>query len=409
MNIYQELPSPNRLIAMEDPLLHRPLKVNGHFHTPYSFSAFNNLEQVMKMAVDEGVDILGINDFYTMAGYVEFAELCLRYRKFPLFNIEFMGLLQHAQDKGIRINDPKNPGRIYFSGKGLDFPVSLEGDSLATLQSVRAKSDRQSRKMVEKTSAYLSSVDPDLALDYDTILEKHTRGMVRERHIARAIREKVFETYPTDPERKSTLSRIVGGVDQPLSLDDHAGLEGTLRSALLKAGGTAYVKEDANAFPDIGRVIAIILDAGGIPCYPVLLDDPGGSYTEFESDPETLLHSLTSMNVFSVELIPGRNRIEHLRSFVRFFDEHGFVITFGTEHNTPLLDPISVSASGRTPLDEYLLQVSYKGACITAAHQYFRSHGQQGYVNAEGGVIADREEFYRIGHTLIHHFIHHQA
>lgn len=406
MNIYKNLPPPEKLMSGGKLSAVAPLRVNGHFHTPYSFSAFTALEQVLEMALDEHVDVLGINDFYTMAGYGEFAELCMKYRKFPLFNIEFMGLLKEQQEKGIRVNDPNNPGRTYFSGKGLDYPVSLKGRALEILQGVRAESDRQTREMVEKASAHLSIIDPDLSLDYDHILENHTRGMVRERHIARVIRMKVFDKYTDETDRRSILSRIYGTSESHAPLDNHAALEGEIRSRMLKAGGVAFVPEDPKAFLEIGQVIGIILEAGGIPCYPVLLDDKSGNYTEFEADPEELYRNLTSMNVFSLELIPGRNNIENLRKFVKFFDERGFLITFGTEHNTPALEPLTVSADGPTPLDDYLLDVSYRGACVTAAHQYLRSLGRQGYVNAEGSVVGERDEFYRLGHSAIRQFIH---
>src|SRR5512133_519854 len=95
------------------------LLVNGHFHTPYSFSAFTEIEQVFRMAEAEGVQVLGINDFYTTDGYAEFAALAAKYKIFPLFNIEFMSLQKDLQDANIRVNDPANPGRTYFSGKGL--------------------------------------------------------------------------------------------------------------------------------------------------------------------------------------------------------------------------------------------------------------------------------------------------
>ena len=92
-------------------------EVNGHFHTPYSFSAFKDLRQVFTMAREESVKVLGINDFYTMAGYDEFHDLSQDFKLFPLFNIEFMSLLKAEQKAGIRVNDPNNPGRTYFSGK----------------------------------------------------------------------------------------------------------------------------------------------------------------------------------------------------------------------------------------------------------------------------------------------------
>ena len=75
----------------------KDLLVNGHFHTPYSFSAFTEIEQPFRMAEAEGVQVLGINDFYTTDGYAEFAGLAVKYKIFPLFNIEFMALQRDLQ------------------------------------------------------------------------------------------------------------------------------------------------------------------------------------------------------------------------------------------------------------------------------------------------------------------------
>ena len=44
-------------------------EVNAHIHTPYSFSAFRDVEQIFDMAMKEGVSVLGINDFYVTDGY----------------------------------------------------------------------------------------------------------------------------------------------------------------------------------------------------------------------------------------------------------------------------------------------------------------------------------------------------
>ena len=403
MDLYANMPSLHELTgeAKQSPITIR--KVNGHFHTPYSFSAFNDMQQVMEMAEKESVDIIGINDFYTTDGYDEFATLAARYRKFPLFNIEFMGLLKEEQEAGIRVNDPGNPGRTYLSGKGLDYPVSLQGDSLVKLKSVREESDRQMREMVEKASAHLAILDPDLALEYDDILRYHTMGMVRERHIARVIRLKVFSKYKEVVSRNQVLFEIYGQRKPAADVNNPAEVEGEIRSMLLKSGGIAFVKEDPKAFLNIREVIRIILDAGGIPCYPVLLDDKDGNYTEFEANREVLYGKLTALNIHSLELIPGRNRVEQLVPFVEYFHKRGFVITFGTEHNTPALDPLTVSAAN-APLDEYLMQVSYEGACIVAAHQFRRSMGETGFVNAEGKVTADRNALIQLGNLVIEKF-----
>jgi hypothetical protein len=100
-------------------------EVNGHIHSPESFSAFSEMELAFQMAMNEGVRVLGINDFYTLDGYHEFASLALKYKVFPLFNVEFMALQDKLQQEGIRVNDPNNPGRTYFSGKGLRYPVRM--------------------------------------------------------------------------------------------------------------------------------------------------------------------------------------------------------------------------------------------------------------------------------------------
>ena len=376
--------------------------VNAHIHTPYSFSAFDDLEQAFKMASDEQVKILGINDFNTTEGYQEFYDLSVKYRIFPLFNIEFMGLLEDEQKKGIRINDPNNPGRIYFSGKGLDFPVSWGKNPAEKVQGIKDESHRQVRSMIKKLNENLQILDPLVQLDFDEIQNKYTRGMVRERHIARAVRLMIAERIRNAEEEKSFLRRLFGNKEPVASMTNHAALENEIRSRLLKSGGTAYVEEDPSAFLSLDEIISIISDAGGIPCYPVLLDDADGNFTEFEADPESLYRTLKSRGIFAVELIPGRNDLGILKKFVSFFRERDFVVLFGTEHNTPSLDPIRVSARGGVDLDEELRETSYLGSCVLAAHQYLRARGEAGYVSFPGREI--KKEFEELGKAVIERF-----
>jgi len=105
-------------------------EVNGHIHTPYSFSSFSDMDTIFTMARNQNVVLLGINDFYVTDGYDSFLKGALNNKIFPLFNIEFIGLMKEEQERGIRINDPNNAGRIYFSGKGLDYPFHTGFSSL---------------------------------------------------------------------------------------------------------------------------------------------------------------------------------------------------------------------------------------------------------------------------------------
>ncbi len=65
-------------------------EVNGHIHTPYSFSAFSDMLTIFEMAKNENIAALGINDFYVADGYDAFLKGCLKNKIFPLLNIELL-------------------------------------------------------------------------------------------------------------------------------------------------------------------------------------------------------------------------------------------------------------------------------------------------------------------------------
>src|SRR5512140_504049 len=148
-------------------------ETNGHIHTPYSFSAFSDMDTIFSMARNEKIAVLGINDFYVTDGYNAFHNGCLANRIFPLFNIEFIGLLKEEQKKGIRINDPNNPGRIYFSGKGLDYPFQVSWRQRMQLQAVRRNSQAQIKAMIAKLNHLIKHEKPSLRLSYEKIKREY--------------------------------------------------------------------------------------------------------------------------------------------------------------------------------------------------------------------------------------------
>ena len=93
----------------------------------------------------------------------------------------------------------------------------------------------------------------------------------------------------------------------------------------------------------------MIVNAGGIPCYPVLLDDKNGNYTEFERSAEDLWNELIKRNIGCIELIPGSNDASHLEKFADYFHQKGFVILLGTEHNAPDMIPLTCDTRGKYP------------------------------------------------------------
>lgn len=380
-------------------------EINGHIHTPHSFSAFDDIEQAFRLARAEGISVLGINDFYTTDGYAEFAGKAFDYRIFPLFNIEFMALQAAEQAAGIRVNDPNNPGRTYLSGKGLRFPVTMGAGSRQKMEMLRDESNRQTCDMVALLNAFLQQQQIDLRFDAGEIRRRFARNLLRERHIAKAVRVAVFEKYTDDEARRACFTALFGGKTPKSAIGDVAALENEIRGNLLKAGGPAFVPEDPSAFLSLAEVRELVTDAGGMLCYPVLLDDPKGVCTDYEADPRKLLETLLKNDIYSIELIPGRNDYQILKSFVHFFHENGLLVTFGTEHNTPQLDPLKVTCRGGVPLDDELRQINYEGTAVIAAHQYLVARGLPGYLEGTRARISEKAMFVELGKAVISTFI----
>jgi len=401
-SIFTTFPGPEELLNRYKNQPQKPVPdINGHIHTPHSFSAFSEIEQAFQLAKNEGVSVLGINDFYTTDGYNEFAEQAKKHNIFPLFNIEFMALQNHLQEAGIRVNDPNNPGRTYFSGKGLRQPAAMSETSFKKVKNLQEESNRQTFEMVEKLNAFFADNEIGIQFDPSEIQSRLAKNLFRERHIAQAIRIAIFEKEESDLGRAQLFNKIFRGKTVKSAIDDVAGLENEIRGNLLKAGGAAFVPEDPKAFLSLEEVKEIIIDAGGIPCYPVLLDFGNGSFTDYEANKENLLQELLKNEVYSIELIPGRNKYEIFKDFVNYFNNNGFVITFGSEHNTPQLDPLKLSCGGGIDLDEELKKINYEGAAVVAAHQYLIANGNEGYLKGAKAKTEEKAYFVELGKAVI--------
>ncbi len=380
--------------------------VNGHVHTPYSFSAFDNIPQMFELALKEDVKVLGINDFYTTDGYEEFNKLAQESKVFPLFNIEFIGLNVEDQKKGLKVNDPGNPGRTYFSGKGLAFPAKLDEPYATKLSNVKAETLKQVEAMVDKSNELFEEIGSDIRISMKEIFEKYAVDQVRERHIAKIIRVKVYGKYTSENDRADFLQKLYSGKQPAVDLKDNSAVENEIRGNLLKAGCKAFVAEDPKAFLDVAEVKNIILNAGGIPTYPLLADNAKGEYTDFEENKELLLQRLIERGVYSIEFIPNRNDLQKLKEYARFFWDNEILVTFGTEHNTPDLIPLLVETRGGVDLDEDMKQLSYHGACVVAAHQYLKSIGEDGFVKGNGERNGDKlQPFVELGQAVISKFL----
>ncbi|MCK5066846.1 MAG: hypothetical protein KAR16_05385 [Bacteroidales bacterium] len=375
-----------------------PLKVNNHIHTPYSFSAFDSIDAAVQKAEAEDIRVLGINDFYVTEGYTDFIDKCRAHKLFPLLNIELIGISKEDQDQGIRVNDPNNPGRIYISGKGLPHPSQLPADQQQKLDRVVEESNMQVARMIDLVNRWMEFQQVGFSLTVEEIMEEHAEQLLRERHVAKAIRVKLEQQAGSEEEFYGLLQRIYGGTLSEKPRQDIAGLEEELRARLLKAGAPAFVAEDEKAFMSMEEIVRIIENAGGIPTYPMLLDGAGGQITQFESDRERLLEVLKRRGFRSVEMIPMRNRFEVLKEYAEYFYQHGFIVSFGTEHNTTAMRPLTVACKNETPLDESLMKISFNGAACLAAHQYLVAKEGPDY------PTAGRKEMEKLGRAVMKHY-----
>jgi hypothetical protein len=251
--------------------------------------------------------------------------------------------------------------------------------------------------MCVKINELLTKYKAGFDLDYDVLKKYMTKGQVRERHIAKGLRMVIYIHYKIEPDDiKSFLEKIFSGKSLESDIYDYAGVENEIRGNLLKAGGAAFVPENPKAFLPLESIRQIILAAGGVPTYPFLADDAKGEFTDFERDIEKAASILKERGIFSAEFITTRNSLETLEKYATYLYDNGFIVTFGTEHNTPAMEPILLSARNNTPLSGTLKDINYKSACVIAAHQERVRMGITGY---RGDI--DREAFIGEGNVLI--------
>jgi len=357
--------------------------VNLHIHTSESFSIFNSPTEAAWAGYRAGLEVIGINDHYTISGHKEFRAACRILGLKATFSIEAMAMSKEARDSGERYNDPKNPGRIYLCGKGVIHDLEAGSPSDQLLRSIRRAFRERCKKMTEKVDELLSSIAPSLSLSFDDVLRLTPHGNVTERHVAQAVVDTIRSQFPNEEEQKRALESLIGKIsDEDFSREDK--LQDLVRNRLLKAGGPAYVEEPEEVFPSLDMLVKLFRDYGAIPTYPVL----GNPITEKEKNLNSLFNELEDYGIYAVEVIPKRNTRERLREIVKEAEKHGFPVFSGTEHNTkapePLLDEFSK--------DPEFLPIFRKGAYLLLGHHFLSEYCGRGYLQEDGRLTFENRE-----------------
>ena len=290
--------------------------------------------------------------------------------------------------RGVKVNDPGNPGKIYLCGKGINRFDPFTPAAAAIMGGVRSRDGERMAEVVRRCVAALRERGCPLDLTPETIVDELVERVgcpretvvLQERHVARALQEALFAAIPA-AERLARLPALLGGPCKLAGPDDAVGTQNEVRNHLMKAGKPGFVPE---SYLSVAEARTLALELGGIPCYPVLADgaNPLG---QFEATPAALVENVKGLGFWATELVPNRNAPALLTDYVKTLRASGLVVTAGTEHNTLDLLPIMPSAKG-APIPAELLPIFWEGACVVAAHQYLVARGEPGYVTADGAL-----------------------
>jgi len=359
-------------------------KTNIHIHLPPNFSAFESVGQAVELAARQGVKVVGASNYYDYDVYGEYIAQARKHGIFPLFGLEIIAMDDDLRRAGVKLNDPGNPGKLYICGKGITRFASLSAEAQRLIEVIRRNDTQRMAEMIRRMekafAAHGAATGLDLPAVVNRIVARHgckkETVCPQERHLAQAFQEVLFEKVPSG-QRLDTLAAILGA--RPRS-EKPVKVQNDIRSHLMKAGKPAFVEE---AFLNLEQAKRLILELGGIPCYPTLADGTS-PICPFEEPVEKLIGNIRKWNVWCVEFIPLRNTPDVLARYVKALRAAGLVVTAGTEHNTLDLVPLEPACVGGAAVPEEIKELFWEGVCVVAAHQFLCLHGECGFVDGQG-------------------------
>lgn len=362
-------------------------KVNTHIHLPPNFSAFETTSQAVKLAHEQGIGVLGVANYYDYRVYGDFVAEARRAGIFPLFGMECIALIDDLVRGGVLINDPGNPGKMYICGKGITRLAPMSDEAKRLIGTIRRNDSARMAEMTGLVSQIFAAHGVDTHLDGEAVIEMVVsryncpRDMVclQERQVAQAFQEALFQHVPA-AGRIEKLSEILGAESQAADAGDTVTIQNEIRAHLMKAGKRAFLAETFINFDESYR---LILELGGIPCYPTLADG-ASPICEFEDPIDKLIETMRRRNIHCMELIPIRNEPEVLVRYAKAMRAAGLAVTAGTEHNTLDMLALEPACIGQKPVPEDIKEIFWEGACVVAAHQFLTLHGRCGFVDGDG-------------------------
>ncbi len=359
---------------------------NTHLHVPPNFSAFTTVEDAVATSAKEGVKVIGTSNFHDFGVYDRFDAAAKQHGLAALFGLEFISLLEEEQRNGVKINDPANPGRAYVCGKGIPAPTDPSPETKAFMDTAKVSNEERTSTMIDLIRDLFAKASLEVNVTYQSIVDviadraevPQEWVVLQERHVALGFQVALFENVPV--EGRAALLEKVYGQAPKAAPDDAIATQGELRSRLMKAGCPAFIEETPVLFTD---ALKFIRGLGAITIYPTLADGviPICGY---EDPVEDLIERMAGHDIYGAELIPVRNTPEVVEKYVKTWREAGIFVMVGTEHNTQERIPVAPTCLNSVPLSDDVMDITWEGTCIVAAHQHLMQEGKAGYVDAAG-------------------------
>lgn len=325
----------------------RPLEVNNHVHTTYSFSPYTPTGAVER-AVAAGLAAVGIMDHDSVAGVDEMHRAGRSLGIATTAGVELRVSAAGTALAGRMINNPDSPGLFYVMLHGI--PARRIEEVAAFLRPIQASRERRMARMTEALNRLLPDLglpELDFGRDVRGISRADAGGTITERHLLFALGGRILAAAGRGPGLPAWLRERAGlAVPERLErlladpVNPHLAYDllGVLKSSFL---GRIFIQPDGTECVPVAEAVALGVAVGAIPCYGYLGDvgesPTGDKKAERFEDAwlDELFAELPRLGFRAVAYMPPRNTLAQLLRVRGLCAAHGLMEISGVDINSP--------------------------------------------------------------------------
>ncbi len=320
----------------------RPVYVNNHIHTIYSFSPYSP-SKAAYMAKLAGLSTCGIMDHDSISGAREFIEAGRILDIRTTIGFETRASFAGTPLEGKRINNPDQVTMAYMALHGI--PHTQIDACNSYLEPYRACRLERDRLMTDILSGLLPEVSLDFDRDVLPISCAAEGGSVTERHLLFAFAGKILDKHAPGPGLAdyveealgiSLSAKVKGYLSDPDNPHVRYDLLGVFKSSLMDR---FFIPADREC-PPVEEILAFARSIGAISAY-AYLGDVGESVTgdkkaqTFEDGYiDLLFETLAGLGFDAVTYMPSRNTPEQLRRVKSYCDKYNLMQISGEDINS---------------------------------------------------------------------------